>query len=382
VNSITNEVRRSLPSIHCTLRCLMTAFVGACVLPACAGSPTNATPPDTGGPKISCPSAPPPVQSLDNVSAFVGYGMPTVAGGFMPLTGPTCAPSTGTLFKVGSTPVTCTVIDSKARTDSCTFNVTVLAPATLSLTRFLAFGDSITAGEIVSEGFSIAGGVRVRPLVVDPYLNYPVFLTEKLAIQYRSQQPRPAVKNAGVPGETSSAGVGRLAREIALADQPQVLLLLEGANDLGTDPSAILPAALNIATMIRTAKASGLRVFVGTLPPQNPAAPTGSGPSCVARNGGAGLVVRYNDALKVVAAQESVTLVDVYQAFGGDVTTLIDCDGLHPTSAGYDVIAQAFFTAIKQNLEVPATVTPTRLARPVVVPPRPSGAQRHIPEPR
>jgi lysophospholipase L1-like esterase len=282
---------------------------------------------------------------------------------------------------VGATTVTCTVSDVKARADACTFSVTVLSPPALSLTRFLAFGDSITAGEIVSEGFSIVGGQRVRPLVVDPYLNYPIFLTQKLAIQYQSQQPRPAVKNAGLPGETTSAGVARLPREIALADRPQVLLLLEGANDLGRDSSVILPAALDIATMIRTAKGSGLRVFVGTLPPQNPTAPTGSGPSCIARNGGAGLVVPYNTALKAVAAQESVAIVDVYQAFGGDVTTLIDCDGLHPTSAGYDVIAEAFFTAIRQNLEVPATPAPTSLTSPVPVAPR-RGAQRHIPESR
>ena len=265
--------------------------------------------------------------------------------------------------------VSCTVTDAQARTDVCTFNVTVLSPPKLSLTRFLAFGDSITAGEIVSEGFAIVGGARVRPLVVDPYLNYPIFLTQKFAIQYQSQQPRPAVKNAGVPGETTSAGVARLSREIAFADQPQVLLILEGANDLGRDSAVVLPAALNVATMIRTGKASGLRVFVGTLPPQNPAAPNGTGPSCIARNGGAGLVVQYNTALKVVAGQEGVPLVDVYQAFNGDVTTLIDCDGLHPTAAGYDVIAGAFFTAIRQNLEVPTAVTPTSLTNSFVVAP-------------
>jgi lysophospholipase L1-like esterase len=355
--------------IHRTRRCLVTAFVGTYLLPAC-GTPTSATPIDPGAPRIFCPGAPPPVQSSDGLSAFVGYGTPSAVGGATPLTGPTCTPGPGTQFKVGITTVTCTVSDIKARTDACTFNVTVLSPPALSLTRFLAFGDSITAGEIVSEGFSIVNGLRVRPLVVDPYLNYPIVLSQKLAIQYQSQQPRPAVKNAGLPGETTSAGVIRLPREIALADQPQVLLLLEGANDLGRDSSVILPAALDIATMIRMAKGSGLRVFVGTLPPQNPAAPTGSGPSCIARNGGAGLVVPYNTALKIVVGQEGVTLVDVYEAFNGDVTTLIDCDGLHPTAAGYDVIAGAFFTAIKQSLEVPATTSSLRLTAPFVRRPR------------
>jgi lysophospholipase L1-like esterase len=90
----------------------------------------------------------------------------------------------------------------------------------------------------------------------------------------------------------------------------------------------------------------------------------------VARNGGAALVVPYNTALKVVAAQESVTLVDVYQAFGGDVTTLIDCDGLHPTSAGYDVIAEAFFRAIQQSLEVRAAARAPGMTGPTIIAPR------------
>jgi len=67
------------------------------------------------------------------------------------------------------------------------------------------------------------------------------------------------------------------------------------------------------------------------------------------------LVVEYNTALKIVAGQEGVPLVDGYRAFNGDVTTLIDCDGVHPTAAGYDVIAETFFKAIKQTLEVSAT---------------------------
>jgi lysophospholipase L1-like esterase len=352
-----------------TLRRLMVAFAAACLLPSCGPASVTSPTPDPGGPKIACPSAPPPIQSSDGLSAFVGYAAPTVAGGVTPLTGPICSPGAGTAFKVGSTAVTCTVSDARARTDACTFTITVVAPPRLSATRFLAFGDSITAGEIVSQGYSVVDGVRVRPLLVDPYLNYPIFLTQKLAIQYQSQQPRPAVKNAGVPGETTSAGVLRLPREIALADQPQVLLLLEGANDLGKDSSVVLPAALNVTTMIRTGKARGLRVFVGTLPPQSLTAPSGSGPSCIARNGGAGLVVQYNTAMKVVAGQEGVTLVDVYQAFNGDVTTLIDCDGLHPTAAGYDVIAETFFKAIKQTLEVPTTASAAALVAPFFVAP-------------
>ena len=47
---------------------------------------------------------------------------------------------------------------------------------------------------------------------------------------------------------------------------------------------------------------------------------------------------------------EGVTLVDVYQGFGGNLGYL-GPDGLHPSADGYAKIADLFFTAIKSTLE-------------------------------
>jgi lysophospholipase L1-like esterase len=202
----------------------------------------------------------------------------------------------------------------------------------------------MTAGEIVSEG--------IVAMVVNPVLAYPTDLQRLLTIRYASQQT--FVGNAGQPGETTAQGLIRLGGLIP--GQYQALLLLDGANDLsGGDPFAVQPAATNVQRMVRAGKAAGLRVFLGTMPPQNPSACRGVNafPGCVSRSSGAELVVGYNDALKLVAAQESVPSVDVYQAFAGDVTTLIDFDGLHPTAAGYQRIADTFFSVIRQNLEIP-----------------------------
>jgi lysophospholipase L1-like esterase len=55
--------------------------------------------------------------------------------------------------------------------------------------------------------------------------------------------------------------------------------------------------------------------------------------------------------VRYIAEREAITLVDVYEAFHGDNTTLIDVDGLHPTPAGYQAIADAFFKAIRQDLQ-------------------------------
>jgi lysophospholipase L1-like esterase len=111
--------------------------------------------------------------------------------------------------------------------------------------------------------------------------------------------------------------------------------------------------------MVRTAKGRGLSVFLGTLPPENANACTGPNvpAGCINRGTGAILVAPFNTALKSMAATEAVAVADVYQAFNGDVTTLIDFDGLHPTAAGYQVIASTFFATIRQTLETSSSLT-------------------------
>ena len=59
-----------------------------------------------------------------------------------------------------------------------------------------------------------------------------------------------------------------------------------------------------------------------------------------------------------MAAAEGVPLVDVYEAFGGDLT-LISSDGLHPNAAGYQRTADAFF----QKLSVDARIAASRSVR-------------------
>jgi hypothetical protein len=44
----------------------------------------------------------------------------------------------------------------------------------------------------------------------------------------------------------------------------------------------------------------------------------------------------------------------------GDVNSYIGPDGLHPTAAGYEKIADTFFTAIEQTLEIKPTMTSSR----------------------
>ena len=335
---------------------------------ACSSNPSQPTVTDPGGPTISCPAPPAPVRAADGSGAIVNFGAPIVALGSTPLTGPTCNPSSGSRFAPGITGVTCTVTDSKARSASCAFPVVVQLPLKLALTRFIAFGDSMTAGEVVSEGFGPKG---LRPLQVDKAVSYPTDLQRLLDVRYPGQVPGAFVENDGLSGETTPQGRVRLPTVLSQANQPQVLLLLEGVNDLGGGTSAVTQAVLNLDAMVASAKNRGLRVVVGTLPPQNPIAPTGTGESCVARNGGYAFVTPFNNAVKIMAASESIPVADVYQAFNGDVTTLIDCDGLHPTALGYQAIAQSFFEVITKNFEQASTTTTAiRAFAPLIAPPR------------
>src|SRR6202008_3640714 len=92
----------------------------------------------------------------------VVYGTATVVGGATPVT-TSCNPGSGTQFAIGTTAVSCTATDSRQRTDKCDFAVVVQAPARISLTRFVAFGDSITLGE---DGNTTSIVPMLHPLVV------------------------------------------------------------------------------------------------------------------------------------------------------------------------------------------------------------------------
>ncbi len=236
----------------------------------------------------------------------------------------------------------------------------------LAVTQFLAFGDSMTAGEVVSEGYgppgcfgavSTATPTVLRPLKIDLTVAYPTDLQSSLRRRYTTQSA--TVQNVGCQGETTAEGLVRLSTVLASASQAQALLLLEGVNDISGGSPFITAAVRNVDAMIRLALSRKLRVIVGTLPPQNAIAPTGSGESCVSRNSGADFVTPFNSALKLMVASEGVPVADIYEAFNGNVSMLIDCDGLHPTAAGYQTISDTFFNTIAKNFETSPTTTAT-----------------------
>ena len=211
-------------------------------------------------------------------------------------------------------------------------------PGVLSRTRFMAFGDSFTAGEVTSP-IAQAPGLAHR-LVVLPSASYPSVLQGQLQAAYPAQASSIAVVNAGEPGERILDGVQRFPSAFD-ANRPEVVLLMEGANGLpgvGPDISASL-----MRIMVLGARNGRARAFVGSMIPQVPGRPRATTPTFELLN--------YNRTLQQMSIEEGATFVDLYNAMLPEAVTLIGSDGLHPTEAGYRRIADLFFAAIKASLE-------------------------------
>src|SRR5262245_6697530 len=248
------------------------AFVLALGLLAACGSdndpPTTPTRPDPvpSGPTIACPAN--VAATTTTTTAQVAYSAPAVSGGTVPVT-VACTPASGSTFNVGATTVTCTARDSASREASCSFSVNVTRIPTLQRTSFLAFGDSVTAGEITVPTTTALDeqGFPSFKLIVVPSASYPTQLQTLLRNRYLTQAPSITVVNSGVPGEFAIDSVRRFS-DVYTQMRPQVVLLLDGYNDLnGIGASAINSAAGAVEAMARQARLGGSRVFIANLTP-------------------------------------------------------------------------------------------------------------------
>lgn len=260
----------------------------------------------------------------------MSFALPLQNGGTSPIT-VTCSPTSGTAFTPGRTQVTCTASDAGGRTAGCGFGVTVTAVPQLTRTRFLTFGDSLTEGKL---------SLTLSLLVDSPVHSYPAKLLQKLEARYTSQEI--TVINEGFGGEKAADSVDRFNE--ALDDhQPEAVLIMHGVNDLNAVDDGRVQAAVDaVEELVKAARDEGATVFVATLPPLGPGGKAGC-PECVDP---------YNDRIRDMVAAKGAVLVDVFQAWGAR-TDLMGADGIHPTEAGYEVIATEFFEAIRRTLETP-----------------------------
>ena len=215
-------------------------------------------------------------------------------------------------------------------------------PPTLKVTRIMAFGDSLTEGVVQPP----AGMASILAFSADAGLpvSYPFKLQTIENARYSSQTI--TVLNEGIGGRHALDDRQRFTDDLSAAGQLDVVLLMEGDNDLaflttlsGGALTAGITAIVNaMEDMVRSAQQRGVTPFVATLPDQR------GGKSAAA------LIAPYNAALRTMIAKKGAVLVDVNAQLP---LSYIGQDGLHPTEDGYQKLAEIFQAALAAAYEVP-----------------------------
>lgn len=303
-------------------------------MPPTAPSPLN--PHKVGLLGLDCPAAP-RMQSPDGKPIPIDYPPPIVRGGEAPIA-VSCAPASGTRFPVGGTRVTCTARDGLGQGAACSFVVQVQPPPTLGVTRILAFGDSLTAGVL-------------QRTVVASEQSYPGQLERRLGSAYRAQTIH--VFNEGLPGERAVAAPPRLSAALA-RHRPEVVLLMEGTNDLGFPGDQGAAGALEaIDRMLQITRTAGAAPVLATVPPVRASVWPGHAAS----------IPDFNRRARSLAAARGVPLVDIHEVVtrgrcstgGGGSLPCLGPDGVHPTVEGYGLMADAFFDLIVRSYDQPVS---------------------------
>src|SRR4051812_31230165 len=313
-------------------------FVGSCGGHSGGPGPSPRIQP----PQIACPSEV-VVKQVPGSSQAVDYPPPTVTGGAPPVT-TNCTRASGSSFPLGTTSVTCAASDAQSRQASCSFNVS-LSGFTIAATKYDAFGDSLTEGEV--------GRPSIVQRVIDTPNAYPTQLQAAFDQTYPGQGI--VVINRGHGGDHIDKTVDAI-RQFVPGDKPDAVLVLSGYNNL-RDPcppgaaantacrNGIEEVAVGILDCIRkTRESSGDSVkfiFVSTLTPPGP-----TGSQRIDNNA----IVQTNNRIKQIAAANRAVLVDAYAAFVGHEADYVNVDGLHLRPAGYQALSDVFFAAIKATV--------------------------------
>lgn len=215
-------------------------------------------------------------------------------------------------------------------------------PATAQTTgkTYIAFGDSITAG--VGDDIT-----RAAP-------GYPPRLQSLLEAAGVSA----TVKNFGVPGEKTPMGIERIDGVLATGKIGDVLILMEGTNNINRDISLETTIG-DLDTMADKAAALGIGVIHATVIPRPPDAKV---------DGDNLLTEQLNGRIRNLAgfrgrreADPNEVFRNLPNLFGSFYSKDPDDHVGHPNAAGYDILARLFFNVI-QGIDtvspVPGTLNP------------------------
>ena len=223
------------------------------------------------------------------------------------------------------------------------------AKPTLTVSRILAFGDSLTEGASDGQPLTFAPW-GLSSHTSNPATSYPYQLQEMLDEIYGANKVK--VTNAGRGGEQLTGAAKERFIEELDDHNPQVLLLMHGVNSLNagvqeqnnggsiTDEEIVTGTANLLDELIEIAKERkpGIRIMLATLPRQK----TGLSNKTLSAH----LIPDYNDEMRLNASEEGCDLIDIYAVI--KESDLMP-DGLHIDEAGNLKIAQAFYAKIKSR---------------------------------
>jgi acyl-CoA thioesterase I len=214
-------------------------------------------------------------------------------------------------------------------------------PPTLGVTKILAFGDSMTEGV---DSPSLPTPTLALTLALTPgrAQSYPFKLKALIEARYTAQTIE--VLNAGLAGRQARDDRARFTDAMSEA-RPDLILLLEGANDLGAPlregegiNARVTEVVGALEDLVRDAGFRSIPVMIGTLPPQRPGGPKAAGVA---------FLPRFNAAVIEMAGKKGAQVIDIAQL----PVSMIGADGLHPSEAGYQRIAEIWLDAIKARFE-------------------------------
>ena len=168
--------------------------------------------------------------------------------------------------------------------------------------NIIAFGDSLTYGTGATRG-----------------TDYPSQLSKMIS--------RPVI-NAGVPGDTTATALARLEKDV-LSRSPRIVLVTLGGNDLksGLPKEA---AVQNLRIIIKSIQEKGALVVVGGI--RIPFWAKGFGEA-------------YEELSNELGA---VLVPNVFEGIMGNHKLM--SDRIHPNDAGYTIMAQRFYEAVRPYL--------------------------------
>jgi len=191
-----------------------------------------------------------------------------------------------------------------------------------------AFGDSITFGTLEERK-------RGLGLALDTVNNYPNDLQKLL------QQLDPAwrVINRGIGGEDVQTGATRIGSVLS-ADHPGFILIMEGTNNASRCDDASFIVG-NLKTMVDLAKANKTVPLLGTIPPNF------RSPQCAQD-----VIDAANPKIRSLASAEGIVLAEIFDGMNNRSLFGLapDRDPLHPNEQGYAVMANIWFSALKQAI--------------------------------